>query len=66
MPEITGENTHRATQRGYAAGFVVEEGQAVPAGVTVGSWMEKGKPHPPVDLKQPGRRLTPNPDGSER
>lgn len=49
--ELTGDNTHRATQRGYAipqvdppearAGVLVEEGEVVPAKVPVSdTWME--------------------------
>lgn len=38
--ETTGTRTHIATQRGYVNGIVVETGEAIPAGVTVGSWME--------------------------
>lgn len=39
--EKTGPNTHRATQRGYADGQLIEPGQFVPAGVAVSDeWME--------------------------
>lgn len=49
--DLTGDNTHRATQRGYAipqtdppearAGVLVEEGEVVPADVPVSdTWME--------------------------
>lgn len=45
--KLTGANTHRATQRGYAipenteAGILVEEGEIVPADVAVSDeWME--------------------------
>lgn len=48
--KMTGANTHRATQRGYAidqeskAGTLVEEGEMVPANVPVSdTWMEKVK-----------------------
>jgi hypothetical protein len=48
--KLTGANTHRATERGYAidgggkgAGQLVEAGELVPAGVAVGSWMEPVK-----------------------
>lgn len=37
----TGSRTHRATQRGYGAGQLVEEGMIVPPGVPVSTeWME--------------------------
>lgn len=37
----TGVNTHRATERGYAAGELIEPGRIVPAGVPVSkNWME--------------------------
>jgi hypothetical protein len=40
----TGAGTHRATQRGYAAGQLIEEGDAVPEGIAVSEvWMEKVK-----------------------
>jgi hypothetical protein len=54
----TGVNTHRATRRGYADGVLIEEGEASPAGMPIGSWMEEGEPRPPVDQKQPGRFQT--------
>lgn len=46
--EKTGANTHRAVQRGYAGGILIEEGEFVPADVPVGSWME---PIAPKDRK---------------
>lgn len=37
----TGANTHRAIERGYAKGQLIEPGQMVPAGVVVSDrWME--------------------------
>lgn len=45
----TGANTHRATERGYAEGQLIEEGDIIPAGVVIadadddGGWMEKIK-----------------------
>jgi hypothetical protein len=49
--QLTGADTHRATERGYAipdgtnAGQLIEDGDMIPANVPVGSWMEpvKGK-----------------------
>lgn len=42
MAEVkkTTATSHRATERGYAAGELVEAGDLVPAGTPVGSWME--------------------------
>lgn len=41
MAKETGSNSHIATQRGYAAGQLIEEGEFVPAGVTVSDeWMD--------------------------
>lgn len=41
MAKETGSHTHRANQRGYAAGQLIEEGEFVPAGVTVSDvWMD--------------------------
>ena len=38
----TGAHTHRATERGYADGQLIEEGEFVPAGVPVSeNWMDK-------------------------
>jgi hypothetical protein len=54
----TGVDTHRATRRGYANGVLTEEGEAIPAGMPLGSWMEAGKPRSPIDPKQPGRFQT--------
>jgi hypothetical protein len=59
--DLTGGNTHRATQRGYAipqtdppearAGVLVEEGEIVPANVPVSeTWMEP--------IKKADRQLT--------
>jgi hypothetical protein len=43
----TGNQTHRATQRGYAAGQLIEEGEFVPEDVPVSDeWME------PLDKKE--------------
>lgn len=43
----TGEGTHLATRRGYAAGRIIEDGEPVPAGIAFHeSWMAeapKGK-----------------------
>lgn len=39
--KMTGSGTHIATERGYAAGELIEPGQPVPADVPVGSWMER-------------------------
>jgi hypothetical protein len=36
----TGINTHRATERGYAGGELIEPNDFVPAGYPVGDWME--------------------------
>lgn len=42
--KLTGDGTHRATQRGYAKGEVIEEGKPVPSGVPVSDkWMERTK-----------------------
>lgn len=42
--KLTGSNTHRATQRGYANGELVEAGDLVPSGITVSEeWMEPVK-----------------------
>jgi len=42
--KLTGSNTHRATEPGYALGQLVETGAFVPAGVTISeNWMEKVK-----------------------
>lgn len=35
--------SHRATERGYAGGTIVEPGDLVPEGTPVGSWMEPVK-----------------------
>jgi hypothetical protein len=45
-PNLTGSNTHRATERGYVGGLLIEPDGLVPAGFPVGSWMERvdGKP----------------------
>jgi hypothetical protein len=41
----TGNQTHRATERGYAKGELIEPGQFVPAGVAVSEkWMESLTP----------------------
>lgn len=38
----TGVNTHRATQRGYAKGMLIEPEDFVPDGVTISdAWMEE-------------------------
>lgn len=39
-PELTEQGSHRATAIGAGPGGIVEPGQAVPAGIPVGSWME--------------------------
>ncbi|ODP39259.1 hypothetical protein [Sphingomonas turrisvirgatae] len=48
MAKETAVNSHRASQRGYANGLLIEEGEYVPAGVPVSeTWMEKvGKDDP--------------------
>ena len=39
-PKKTGEATHRATERGYAGGAIIEPGEPVPAGIPVSiHWM---------------------------
>lgn len=38
--KVTTAISHRATERGYAGGELVEPGALVPAGTPVGSWME--------------------------
>lgn len=38
--KMTTAVSHRATERGYAGGELVEPGDLVPAGTPVGSWME--------------------------
>lgn len=46
-PKSTGINTHKANQRGYADGMLIEAGEFVPADVPVSAeWME------PVSKKQ--------------
>lgn len=47
--ELTNEGSHVAVARGYACGEMIEEGQAVPAGVPVGSWMAPKDAPVPVD-----------------
>lgn len=37
--KTTEAGSHRATERGYAGGELIEAGRLVPAGVPVGSWM---------------------------
>lgn len=40
MASKTTENSHRATQRGYADGRIIERGEFVPAGITTSDvWM---------------------------
>lgn len=47
--ELTDASSHIATAKGYAAGMLIEEGQRVPPGVPVGSWMaEAPKAEPEV------------------
>lgn len=42
--KTTGNGTHRATQRGYAGGEIIEEGRLVPPGTPVSDkWMERVK-----------------------
>jgi len=42
--KLTGSNTHRATEKGYALGQLVEANDFVPAGVPVSTeWMEPVK-----------------------
>lgn len=36
----TEAGSHRATERGYAGGEIIEPGRLVPAGTPVGEWME--------------------------
>lgn len=37
--ELTEAGSHLASAKGYAAGIIIEPGEAVPAGIPVGSWM---------------------------
>jgi len=38
---LTKADSHRATERGYAGGAVIEPGELVPPDTPVGSWMER-------------------------
>lgn len=48
---LTSEGSHVASRRGYAASRLIEEGEAVPAGIPVGSWMKAVPVEPPVKAK---------------
>lgn len=39
--KLTKAGSHRATERGYAGGELIEPGKLVPADVPVGSWMKR-------------------------
>lgn len=63
MADQTGVNTHRATQRGYAKGELIEEGQMVPAGVAVSdNWMESLTPKEARLARATEQALDPHPD----
>lgn len=48
MPELTKAGSHVANAKGYAAGKIIEEGDNVPPGVPVGSWMDEVKAEAPA------------------
>lgn len=49
--ERTKHESHRATERGYAGGELIEPGEFVPADVPIGSWME-GAESAPASVKR--------------
>lgn len=48
MGNTTKPGSHVATERGYAGGQLIEQGEAVPADIPVGSWMVAVEPEEPA------------------
>lgn len=62
----TGAHTHKAIERGYAKGQLVEIGEFVPEGVTVSDvWMEKLSKEEARDLQVSNEATDPKPKDAD-